>query len=106
MSIAGEFFVLVRVRGRNIQVFCSDGVAANDWPLARDIVDYLGIDTPDPDNDPEAVGDLEILADQGLSEYDLESLAANLEDDSDVLATEVVKKIRFGGVFERALSEL
>ena len=43
VSIAGEFFVLCRVRGRNTQVLLNDSIAANDWPIARDVVDYLGV---------------------------------------------------------------
>lgn len=41
VSVAGEFFVLCRVRGRTVEVLLSDATAANDWPLARDVVDYL-----------------------------------------------------------------
>ena len=48
VSIAGEFFVLCRVRGRNTQVLLNDSIAANDWPIARDVVDYLGVEVPDP----------------------------------------------------------
>jgi len=106
VSVAGEFFVICRVRGRNVQVFCSDGVAANDWPLARDVVDYLGLEVADPDDDPEPIGDLEILADQGLSEFDLVSLAGNLEEDSDVLAAQVAEKVKFGVPFGRAIDEI
>ena len=52
VSIAGEFFVLVRVRGRNVQVLLSDAVAANDWPIARDVADFLNEDIPDPEDAP------------------------------------------------------
>ena len=46
VSIDHQFFVIVRVRGRNVQVFLSDGVEANDWPIARDVADFLGEDVP------------------------------------------------------------
>ena len=49
ISIASEVFLIIRVRGKHVQVFCSDAVAANDWPLARDVVDLLGIEVPDED---------------------------------------------------------
>jgi len=74
--------------------------------LARDVVDYLGLEVADPDDDPEPIGDLEILADQGLSEFDLVSLAGNLEEDSDVLAAQVAEKVKFGVPFGRAIDEI
>ena len=36
VSVAGEFFVICRVRGRVVEVLLSDATAANDWPIARD----------------------------------------------------------------------
>ena len=47
VSVAGEFFVICRVRGRLVEVLLSDVTAANDWPIARDVVDYLGEELPD-----------------------------------------------------------
>ena len=50
--------VAVRVRGRHVQVLLNDAAAALDWPIARDVVDLLGEELPDPDDDAEPVGDL------------------------------------------------
>ncbi len=44
VSLATEVFVLVRVRGKHVQVLLSDAGAADDWPIARDVLDYLGIE--------------------------------------------------------------
>ena len=33
--------VVGRCRGRQVQVLLSDSLSSNDWPLARDVVDYL-----------------------------------------------------------------
>ncbi len=103
VSIAGEFFVLVRVRGGSVQVLLSDAVAANDWPIAHDVIDYLGMDVPDEDDDPEIVGDGDILADAGLSEFDLENLIEDLDDGSDEQVFEIMERIRFGAQFRRAV---
>ncbi|MEL4359144.1 MULTISPECIES: tRNA adenosine deaminase-associated protein [unclassified Luteococcus] len=103
VSIAGEFFVLCRVRGRTVQVLLSDAVAANDWPIARDVADYLGEDIPDPDDDSEAMGDLGILADQGVSEFDMEAIAENLDEDSDELLRQIANKMKFLPQFDRAI---
>lgn len=103
VSIAGDFFVLCRVRGRTVQVLLNDSIAANDWPIARDVVDYLGIDVPDPDGDSEPLGDFAMLADQGVSEFDLEQIASDLDEDSDQLVTRIVDLMKFGAPFERAV---
>ena len=51
VSIGGEFFVLCRVRGRTVEVLLSDATAANDWPIARDVADFLGSELPEDDED-------------------------------------------------------
>lgn len=101
VSIAGEFFVICRVRGRVVQVLLSDAGAANDWPLARDIVDYLGEDVPDDDDDSAPLGDLNILTDAGLSTFDLEQYASNYDDDSDEVLAAIAKKLKIDTVFDR-----
>ena len=104
VSIAGEFFVLCRVRGRTVQVLLNDSVSANDWPIARDVVDYLGIDVPDPDSDSEPVGDLAMLVDQGVSELDLEQIAGDIDEDSDQLVRQIVDLMKMSAPFERAVN--
>lgn len=104
VSIAGEFFVLCRVRGRSVQVLLNDSLAACDWPIARDVVDYLGLEVPDPDeDDSEAVGDVAMLVDQGMSEFDLEQILDDLDEDADVLVRQIVDAIHFGPVFDRVV---
>ncbi|NLA28138.1 MAG: tRNA adenosine deaminase-associated protein, partial [Propionibacterium sp.] len=104
VSIAGQFFVLCRVRGRTVQVLLSDSIAANDWPIARDVVDYLGIEVPDPEDDSEVLGDFEMLADQGVSEFDMEQIAGDPDEDSDQLVHQLVDLMRLSGPFERAIN--
>ena len=104
VSIAGEFFVLCRVRGRNTQVLLNDSIAANDWPIARDVVDYLGVEVPDPDGDSEPLGDFDMLVDQGVSEFDLEQIAGDLDEDSDQLVHRLVDLMKFTSSFERAIN--
>lgn len=102
VSISGEFFVLVRVRGRMVQVLLSDGVAANDWPIARDVVEYLGVDLPDEDDDPELVGDGDIVADLGISEFEFEQMADDLDEGSDEQVARIAEQLKFGPQFARA----
>ena len=104
VSIAGDFFVLVRVRGENVQVLLSDAFAAHDWPIARDVADFLGIDPPDEDDDDEAMGDLDIFADLGIGDFDLESIIDE-EDSSEDAVGDLFDQLKFGPQFERALRE-
>lgn len=103
VSIDHDFFVLCRARGRNVQVLLNDSTAAADWPIARDVADYLGIDVPDHDDDSEVWGDLDMLADAGLSELDLEAIASD-DDDADELVRQIVDKMKFTTPFDRAVA--
>lgn len=105
VSINGEFFVLCRVRGNQIQVLLSDAASSNDWPIARDVVDFLGLEVPDPDDDSEPVGDLEMLVDQGVSEFEMEAIAGDFDEDSGELVSRVVKDMSFTDPFDRALGD-
>lgn len=105
VSIASEFFVLVRVRGRHVQVFLSDVVASGDWPIARDVADFLGVELPYEDEDhPFPVGDLDIFADSGLPVFELEAIAAQYDEDSAVLAGQVADRVKFGPQFAKAVA--
>ncbi|GAA4898457.1 hypothetical protein GCM10025789_15450 [Tessaracoccus lubricantis] len=103
VSVAGEFFVLCRVRGRTVEVLLSDATAANDWPLARDVVDYLGEEVPDEDDDSFPIGDLELYAASGLRGFEMEAIATDYDEDSDVLLGVIAKKLKVGAEFERAV---
>lgn len=105
VSINGEFFVLCRVRGNQIQVLLNDAVASNDWPIARDVIDFLGLEVPDPDDDSEPVGDLDILADQGVSDFEMESIAEDFDEDSGELVGRVVEDMKFTEPFDKALGD-
>lgn len=97
VSLAEEVFVIVRVRGAVVQVLLSDAGAAGDWPIARDVADFLGVDEiPDPDDDPTPLGDLGLLADQGLSAFDLENLCTDLDEASDEQVLVIADRIRVG----------
>ena len=91
VSIDSDFFVLVRVRGQHVQVLLSDAVAANDWPIARDAADYLGVDIPDDEDESGPVGDLDLLADAGLSELDVEAICSDLDSDADELVARIAR---------------
>ena len=103
VSIAGEFFVACRVRGRVVEVLLSDSGAANDWPLARDIVDYLGEEVPDEEDDSVPIGDLDMFAANGLRSFELEQITTDYDEDSDVLVLQIARKLKVAPEFERAV---
>jgi len=105
VSISGEFFVIVRVRGKVVQVLLNDSVAAGDWPIARDVVDYLGLEVPDDEDDSEVIGDLNILADQGVSEFDMEAIAGDYDEDSGDLVRQLVDLMKFRTQFDAAVDD-
>lgn len=102
VSIASEFFVLVRVRGKHVQVLLSDELAATDWPIARDVADFLGSELPDDDEDAGPIGDLDILADVGIPEIEIEALCDS-DDDSEVLVERIAKKLKFQPQYRKAV---
>jgi putative tRNA adenosine deaminase-associated protein len=106
VSVANEVFVLVRVRGKRVQVFCSDALAADDWPIARDAADFLEADLPDDDSDDDSypIGDADILADAGLPDFELEAMAEDIDEDSTTLVERIATKLGFKSEFAKALS--
>jgi putative tRNA adenosine deaminase-associated protein len=101
VSLVEEVFVLVRVRGRHVQVLLNDGGAAADWPIARDVADLLGEDVPEGDEDEEPMGDLGIFADLGISDFDMGTIIDNLDLGSDQMLIEIAEKIKIGPQFRR-----
>ena len=102
VSIASEFFVLVRVRGKHVQVLLSDELAANDWPIARDVADFLGSELPDDDEDAGPIGDLDIFADVGLPDFELEALCEE-DEDSDAVVERIVKKLKYAPQYRKVV---
>ena len=102
VSLVEEIFVIVRVRGQHVQVLLSDGGAATDWPLARDVADFLGEEITDDDEDDEPMGDLSILADLGLNDFDMGAIIDDLDLSSDQMLIAVADKIKLNPQFRKA----
>ncbi len=104
VSLVEELFVIVRVRGQHVQVLLSDGGAVSDWPIAHDVADFLGVDVDDDDDEDEdePLGDLGILADLGLSDFDLGAIIDNLDLSSDQMLIEIAEKVKINPQFRKA----
>jgi putative tRNA adenosine deaminase-associated protein len=102
VSLVEEVFVIVRVRGQHVQVLLNDSGAANEWPIARDVADLLNEEIPDPDEEEtEPMGDLGILSDLGVSDFDMETIIDNLDLTSDQMLIEIADKIKIGPQFRK-----
>jgi putative tRNA adenosine deaminase-associated protein len=106
VSLVEEVFVILRVRGQHVQAILSDSAAAGDFPIAHDVVDFLGdeLDLDDLDaEEGEPVGDLDMLADLGLSEFELGTIVDDLDLSSDQMLGAVADRININPDFSRAV---
>jgi len=108
-AVGDDFFAAVRVLGEDVMVFLSDVTASLDWPLARQVLEYLEIDLPDEDDDLDQVlpvGDMSIFADLGMDEMELGAISGDLEAYPDEMLLSIGEKIGFAVSLERALDSL
>jgi putative tRNA adenosine deaminase-associated protein len=105
VAVGDDFFVIVRVMGTGVSLFVSDLTASVDWPLAKEVLEYLDIEVP-YDEDLDQVlpaGDLSILADLGVDEMELCALSGDLDLFPDEVLASVARRVGFGPAFDRAL---
>lgn len=106
VAVGDDFFAALRVRGNSVVAFLSDVTAAIDWPLARQILDYLDIEVPEDDDDLDQVlpaGDLSIFADLGLDEMELGALSGDLDLYPDEVLASIAGRLGFAQPFGRAV---
>lgn len=107
ISVADDFFLMIRTNELSTRLLLSDATAASDWPLARSVLDELGIDEPgDADGEHvEPVGDLAIVADLGLDAMELAALTDDLDLYPDEMLGSVASRLGFAEVFQVAIDE-
>jgi putative tRNA adenosine deaminase-associated protein len=109
VAVGDDFFVVVRLLRDEVMVFLSDLTAALDWPLARQVLEYLDIPVPDEDEDLELVlpaGDMSIFADLGIDEMELGALSGDLDLYPDEVLMSIAGRLGFGTSFERAVATI
>lgn len=95
LNIDDDYFIIVRLGIGSLRVLLSDATAAVTDDIAADVFDELDLDIPDIDEDELddvdawAEGDMDILADLGVSEDVLESIC----DDQSLWASEQILAI-------------
>jgi putative tRNA adenosine deaminase-associated protein len=102
ISVAEDFFLLVRVLGSQVRLMLSDCTAATEWSLASEVVSMLDGSEPDADDDAQPVGDLEIVADLGVSGMDISVLCEDADRYPDEVLLDIAAQLGFGAQFEGA----
>src|SRR5688572_33172375 len=107
ISVADDFFLMIRTSEVSTRLLLSDATAAVDWPLARSVLDELGIDQPgEADGEHvEPVGDLAIVADLGLDAMELAALCDDLDLYPDEMLGSVASRLGFAEGFQAAIEE-
>jgi putative tRNA adenosine deaminase-associated protein len=104
-GVGDDFWVAVRILGEDVLLFLSDLTAAVDYPLARQVLDFLDIPVPSDDELDQVLpaGDLSIFADLGLEEMELGAVAADLDLYPEDAVAGIAERLRFGEAVEQAL---
>ncbi|WP_232680039.1 tRNA adenosine deaminase-associated protein [Nocardioides sp. R-C-SC26] len=108
VGVDEDFFVLVRVDSAEVRMVLSDVTAAEEWELADTVLEHLGLPVLDEDDDePAPAGDLELLADLGMSAPELADLLDEMLEDEEIYPDEalleVAVRLGFGDLFEDAV---
>ena len=102
VSVADDFFLLLRVRDGRVRLLLSDAAAALDWPLAQEALSMLGMTPPASaeESEFEPAGDLTIVADLGMATEELGLLCEDGDLYPDEVLGVVAERVGFGGKFE------
>lgn len=102
VSMNDDFFVILRRSGTQVRAMLSDVTAVDEWQLAGGVADM--IDLPEPqDDDAQAVGDMEILSDLGMTSFDLGLLCDDDDLYPDDILLDVAERLGFGIELEAIL---
>ncbi len=97
-SVNDDFFVIIRRSGDHVRALLSDSTATFDWSVASDLADL--VNAPDADEDSVPVGDLEIVADLGLTSIELSLLCEDDDLYPDEALADLADRLGFGDQFE------
>ena len=103
VSMNDDFFVIVRRSGTQVRVMLSDVTAIDDWPLAGGVADLIDLTVDGGDGDAQAVGDMEILSDLGMTAFDLGELCDDDDLYPDDVLFDVAERLGFAGELEAVL---
>jgi putative tRNA adenosine deaminase-associated protein len=104
VSVEDDFFVAVRVSGREVKLLLSDVTAAGESPLAGEVLEALDLPMPGPDDDrAQPAGDLGIFSDLGLQPMELGALCDDMDLYPDQMLDSIAARLGFAEPFRRAM---
>lgn len=105
VAVGGDFFVAARLFGDEAQLFLSDVTASVDWPLARQVVEFLELEIPEDEELDQVLpaGDMSIFTDLGLDEMELGMISGDLDAYPEEMLSSIAAKLGFKSAFERAI---
>jgi len=108
VSVGDDFFVAVRVFGNDEWLLLSDVTAAQDWPLAREVLDRLELPMPVGDelDQVQPAGDLSAFADLGMPPMEVAMLCEDPDLYPDEMLSSIAVRLGFGEEFEAAVDQI
>jgi putative tRNA adenosine deaminase-associated protein len=108
ISVAEDFFVALRVLGDDELILLSDVTAAEDWPLAREVLDRLELPMPEGDDldTVQPAGDLGVFADLGLPPMEVAMICEDPDLYPDEMLGSIASRLGFGEAFEQTLDQV
>jgi putative tRNA adenosine deaminase-associated protein len=108
VSVAEDFFVAVRVLGDDERLLLSDVTAAQEWPLAREVLDWLDLPMPDEDELEQVhpAGDLALFADLGLPPMEVAMICEDEDLYPDEMLSSIASRLGFGDEFSHTLDQV
>jgi putative tRNA adenosine deaminase-associated protein len=106
VSVAEDFFVVVRVNALHTRLLLSDATAAYDSSLARQILAHLDVPLPESESveDMEPAGDLALLSDLGVSAIAMAEVCADLELYPEEVLGMLAEQLGFSEQFDSAVA--
>jgi putative tRNA adenosine deaminase-associated protein len=106
VSVGDDFIVICRAIGERSRLLLSDITAAHDWPIAREVLDRLGIPAPEDLDEVVPAGDVQLLNDLGLHADDLADLLDDIDLFPDELVVAIADRLGVGRVVDELLGAL
>ena len=99
VSVAEDFFIVAREIGTEMKMMISDATFALENDLAVDLLEMLDLPFPEEDDDSQPGGDVDLLADLGINDMELEAIAADTELFPDEAIEAIANRLGFGSEF-------
>jgi putative tRNA adenosine deaminase-associated protein len=103
-NVDDEFFLIARSDGPRVSLLLSDMTASVEYPLAAQVLDRLGEEPPEDDELDEIwpIGDLDLFADLGLPEDEMEQVLDDIDAYPDEMLDAIVERIGVEDTFTQA----